>query len=49
MSNAKLAKKKLLSITKPQEEWLVKQAAKLGISVSEFLRRIIDAARSSKK
>lgn len=37
-----------LVLTDPQKAWLERQAARLGISVQEFLRRIIDAARESK-
>jgi hypothetical protein len=37
-----------LVLSDPQKSWLERQAAKLGISIQEFMRRIIDAARESK-
>lgn len=40
---------KLVLLTEPQEIWLRAEAARLGISVSELIRRILDAARESGK
>ncbi|HET6609877.1 MAG TPA: ribbon-helix-helix protein, CopG family [Rhodopila sp.] len=35
-------------LTDPQRAWLEKAAARLGLSVGEFLRRLIDQAREAK-
>lgn len=40
--------RKLLHVTAPQAEWLEQEAKRLGISVSELVRRIIDEARGEK-
>ena len=37
--------KLLISLTVQQVEWVRAEAARLGIPVSEFIRRIVDAAR----
>lgn len=37
-----------VTITKPQAEFLEAEAAKLGITVSDLIRRIIDQYRESK-
>lgn len=37
--------KLVISVTPAQTEWLRAEAARLGISVAELLRRIIDKAR----
>ncbi len=35
--------KKSVAITKRQDEWLKSQAASVGITEAEFLRRLLDA------
>jgi hypothetical protein len=40
--------KRMISFTLPQLEWLEAEAKRLGISVPELVRRIIDAARGIK-
>lgn len=37
--------KRVISFTDPQDEWLNKEADRLGISVAELVRRIIDLYR----
>jgi hypothetical protein len=39
----------MISLTGPQTEFLKKEAARLGISVSDLLRRIVDAYREPKR
>jgi hypothetical protein len=34
--------KRMISFTEPQDDWLNKEAERLGISVAELVRRIID-------
>ena len=34
-----------ISLSKPQLEWLQAEAARLGITVSELIRRLIDQKR----
>jgi hypothetical protein len=41
--------KRLISFTEPQIVWLEAEAKRLGISVPELVRRIIDAARGATK
>ncbi len=41
--------KRLISFTEPQIAWLESEAQRLGISVPELVRRIIDAARGATK
>lgn len=41
--------KRLISFTEPQLQWLEKEAERLGISVPELLRRIVDEARSKQE
>jgi len=48
MPKEKLTKKKLISLSAPQEKWLVHTARRLGIAVAELIRRIIDNARLGK-
>jgi len=38
-------RKALFSISDPLDAWLREEAARLGISVSELVRRILDTAR----
>ncbi len=40
--------KRLISFTEPQVAWLEAEAQRLGISVSELVRRIIDKTRGAK-
>ena len=49
MPREKLTKKKLISLSTPQERWLVNKARGLGISVAELIRRIIDSERLEKR
>jgi hypothetical protein len=42
-------KKQMISFTHPQAEFLKQEAARLGISVSELVRRIVDAHRERKQ
>lgn len=37
-----------LSLSPPQHSWLTREAKRLGITIGELIRRIIDAARDSK-
>jgi hypothetical protein len=37
-----------ITFTTPQVAWLQREARRLGLTVGELLRRIIDQARSSK-
>ena len=37
--------KRVVSFTQPQLEWLEAEARRLGISVPELVRRLIDQAR----
>lgn len=37
--------KRMVSFTEPQWQWLEQEAKRLGISIPELLRRIIDEAR----
>ena len=39
--------KQVVSLTLQQLEWLKAEAARLGISVAELVRRIIDEARGA--
>lgn len=39
--------KRSLIFTEPQIKWLREQAKKLGLSVGEFVRRIVDEKRQS--
>ncbi len=41
--------RQMISLTKPQADYLKTEAAKLGISVSDLIRRIIDAHRERKQ
>jgi len=34
--------KKLISLTDPEVSWLTKRAKRLGVSLAEVIRRIID-------
>jgi hypothetical protein len=40
--------KRMISLTDPQVEFLQREAGRLGISVSDLIRRIIDAHREGK-
>ncbi len=40
--------KRMISFTQPQLEWLEMEAKRLGISIPELLRRIVDKARGTK-
>lgn len=40
--------KRVISFTEPQLEWLEAEAKRLGISVPELVRRLIDQARGKK-
>lgn len=42
-------KKQSITFTDPQISWLEKEARKLGISVSDAVRRVIDQVRQSRK
>jgi hypothetical protein len=46
MSNAP---RQMVTLTKPQAEFLKLEAERLGITVSEAIRRIIDAYREEKE
>ena len=37
--------KRVISFTDPQDDWLIKESDRLGISVAELVRRIIDLYR----
>lgn len=37
-----------VSLPPPQYRWLTSEAKRLGITIGELIRRIIDAARDSK-
>jgi hypothetical protein len=37
--------KRVISFTEPQDDWLIKESDRLGISVAELVRRIIDLYR----
>lgn len=39
-------RKILLSLSDPLDKWLRAESAKLGITVSELVRRVLDAARA---
>lgn len=39
--------KRSIIFTEPQMKWLEKEAAKLGVSVAELVRRIIDEKRDA--
>lgn len=39
--------KQVISFTPQQLEWLKEEAARLGISVAELVRRIVDQARGA--
>ena len=41
-------KSRLISVTQPQEEFLTVESQRLGISVSDLVRRIIDAYRENR-
>ena len=41
--------KRVISFTQPQVAWLETEAKRLGISVPELVRRIIDSARGATK
>jgi len=41
-------KKRMISFTDPQEAFLKREAKKLGISVSDLVRRIVDQYREGK-
>lgn len=40
--------KRFISFTQPQLQWLEQEARRLGISVPELLRRIVDDARQKR-
>lgn len=40
--------KYVISFTEPQLEWLKQEAKRLGISVAELVRRLVDQAREGK-
>jgi hypothetical protein len=40
--------KRMISLTGPQESFLKREAEKLGISLSDLIRRIIDQYREGK-
>jgi len=40
--------KKVISFTQPQLTWLEAEANRLGISMAELIRRLIDQARENK-
>jgi fructose-1,6-bisphosphatase/sedoheptulose 1,7-bisphosphatase-like protein len=40
--------RQMISLTKPQADYLKVEAKKLGISVSDLIRRIVDAHREQK-
>jgi hypothetical protein len=40
-------KKHLLTFSKPADGWLRKEAARLGIPVTELVRRIVDEKRKA--
>jgi hypothetical protein len=40
--------KKIFNLTVPAYEWLRDEAADLGISTAEFLRRVLDERREKK-
>lgn len=40
--------KRMISFTEPQEAYLKQEAERLGISVSDLVRRIVDQHRESK-
>lgn len=40
--------RQMVTLTKPQAEFLKKEAERLGISVSDLIRRIIDAYREGR-
>ena len=37
-----------VSLPPPQHAWLTREATRLGLTIGELLRRIIDAAREAK-
>lgn len=41
--------KQMVSLTGPQIEYLKAEAARLGISVSDLIRRIVDKHRENRK
>jgi hypothetical protein len=41
--------KQMISLTEPQVAFLKKEAERLGISVSDLIRRIVDQYREGKK
>ena len=41
--------KRVISFTDPQDEWVIKEADRLGISAAELVRRIIDWYREAKQ
>lgn len=38
-----------VSLAQPQHSWLTREAKRLGITIGELLRRLIDAARETSK
>lgn len=38
-----------VSLPPPQHSWLTREAKRLGITIGELLRRLIDAARGESK
>lgn len=40
--------RQMVQFTVPQKEWLGEEALRLGVSVAELLRRIIDEYRAGK-
>ena len=42
---ALMRKERLISLSLPLNEWLVKKSKSLGISVSELIRRVLDAEK----
>lgn len=41
--------RRTVDFTDPQMEWLRKEAYRLGVTITELVRRIIDEAREKKR
>ena len=42
-----MVRKKSIDFTEPQFQWLTREAKRMGVSIAELVRRLIDNARGA--